>query len=466
MSYIEEKHCGLQNKHLVILTFALLPVLLGCSTFNRIEASDVSSVRFAYITKGTLFPVCLEKWEDVVTKSDINDTVITDESFIRTYTDLINNLKPKKQKERIDLRVVSKVKMKDGKSVFVCFGEDMGILYGKYNMEDSPSMFELLDSVLYGRAFWKQKYSEAFLNAGLDEFLKTKESDELFDRLYNLHIIQEENNTSLFYQEILDKMLFGCSCYSQKVQETLYEETDSVDVNDRLLTVLDSMINNNNYKQSLIESDKASYDDCKFFLFEYGIDDWNARDTLLVSFESFRDSLPLNTKLYGYFNYLGHDFYLIEEFPHNVFVPIKKVMRSVDRGMCEEFSDCFCPHAVFRCSYDLKGNKLIGMEDRSMPDVFEVVEENPRFPGENDGMAAFVDSISVTLSGNYKGESAVVKFVVEKEGSLTNSQVLSINGKSDESLWINIIQKMPKWIPGKHKGKEKRVWVVRKLCLN
>lgn len=221
MSYIEEKHRGLQNKYLVILTFALLPVLLGCSTFNRIEASDVSSVRFAYITKGTLFPVCLEKWEDVVTKSDINDTVITDESFIRTYTDLINNLKPKKQKERIDLRVVSKVKIQNGESVLVSFGEDTGILYGKYNMEDSSSMFELLDSVLYGIVFWKQKYSESFLNAGLDEFLKTKESDELFGRLYNLHIIQEGNNTSLFYQEILDKTM---EMIDKKKTKTYLEE--------------------------------------------------------------------------------------------------------------------------------------------------------------------------------------------------------------------------------------------------
>lgn len=207
MSYIEEKLRGLLNKYLFILVWALLPVFISCSSLECMDASSISSVRFAYITKGTLFPVCLEKWEDVVTKSDINDTLITDESFIRTYTALINNLKPKKQKERIDLRVVSKVKMKNGKSVFVSFGEDTGILYGKCNMEDSSSMFELLDSVLYGRAFWKQKYSIVFLNAGLDDFLKTKESDDLFDRLYNLYIIQEENNTSQFYQEILEKTM-------------------------------------------------------------------------------------------------------------------------------------------------------------------------------------------------------------------------------------------------------------------
>lgn len=92
--------------------------------------------------------------------------------------------------------------------------------------------------------------------------------------------------------------------------------------------------------------------------------------------------------------------------------------------------------------------------------VFNIVEEMPAFPG---GQEALMDYINKSLQ--YPNESkekgiqgrVITQFIVEKDGSISNCTVIR---KVDEDLdaeAIRLTTSMPKWKPGKQRGKEVRV---------
>lgn len=92
--------------------------------------------------------------------------------------------------------------------------------------------------------------------------------------------------------------------------------------------------------------------------------------------------------------------------------------------------------------------------------LFVVVEESPDFPG---GDKARIKYISENIQ--YPEEARVKKiqgtvfisFVVEADGTISNVKVLrGIGGGCDEEA-VRIVENMPKWTPGKTKGKTVRV---------
>ena len=93
-------------------------------------------------------------------------------------------------------------------------------------------------------------------------------------------------------------------------------------------------------------------------------------------------------------------------------------------------------------------------------EIFQIVEEMPDFPG---GVA----KLSEYLQKNIKypqmaRESGIqgrvfVNFVVEPDGSVSNVKVLrSLGGGCDEEA-MRVVKSMPKWKPGKQRGKAVRV---------
>lgn len=92
--------------------------------------------------------------------------------------------------------------------------------------------------------------------------------------------------------------------------------------------------------------------------------------------------------------------------------------------------------------------------------IFTVVESMPGFPG---GEAARIKYLNNNIKyPQMARESGIqgrvfVTFVVEKDGSVTDVRVLrGIGGGCDEEA-IRVIQNMPKWQPGKQRGKPVRV---------
>lgn len=92
--------------------------------------------------------------------------------------------------------------------------------------------------------------------------------------------------------------------------------------------------------------------------------------------------------------------------------------------------------------------------------VFDVVEQMPEFPG---GMAALMKYLSshikypVVAEENGIQGRVIVTFVVEKNGSITDIQVVKSVDPSLDKEAIRVCKSMPKWIPGKQNGSSVRV---------
>lgn len=88
--------------------------------------------------------------------------------------------------------------------------------------------------------------------------------------------------------------------------------------------------------------------------------------------------------------------------------------------------------------------------------IFKVVETDPEFPGGIDSMYAWIERNLryPTLARNNKIEGKVyVTFVVGKDGSISNAKILCDIGGGCGAEVIRIVNQMPRWIPGKQRGK-------------
>ncbi len=104
-----------------------------------------------------------------------------------------------------------------------------------------------------------------------------------------------------------------------------------------------------------------------------------------------------------------------------------------------------------------------GFKDEEVTDeaeIFEVVESWPEFPGGNSALYAFLGNNlvypelakEIGISGK-----VYLNFVVEKDGSITDVKVIrGIGGGCDEEA-LRVVNKMPKWTPGKQRGIPVRV---------
>lgn len=99
-------------------------------------------------------------------------------------------------------------------------------------------------------------------------------------------------------------------------------------------------------------------------------------------------------------------------------------------------------------------------EEISEPEIFMVVEESPQFPGGDEMRLKF-------LSENLKYPQAAreasvegtvyISFVIETDGTITNTRIVRGIGQGCDEEALRVIQLMPKWQPGKQRGKPVRV---------
>ena len=112
-------------------------------------------------------------------------------------------------------------------------------------------------------------------------------------------------------------------------------------------------------------------------------------------------------------------------------------------------------------SADVEETEAIYVEEER---IFEVVEENPEFPGGTAAlMKYFKDNIKyprVSRDNNSQGK-AFVRFTVNSDGSIQDVEVIKSSGDIylDKEA-IRVIEAMPKWKPGRQLGKAVRVKFV------
>ena len=92
--------------------------------------------------------------------------------------------------------------------------------------------------------------------------------------------------------------------------------------------------------------------------------------------------------------------------------------------------------------------------------VLEKAEVMPEFPGGEQAMMKFVaENVQYPEEAKEKEISGrvMVGFIVEKDGSISDVKVAKgIGGGCDEEA-VRVVKAMPKWKPGKEKGKPVRV---------
>jgi protein TonB len=93
-------------------------------------------------------------------------------------------------------------------------------------------------------------------------------------------------------------------------------------------------------------------------------------------------------------------------------------------------------------------------------EIFQVVEQMPEFPGGMQALMAYLSKNikypSVAQDNGIQGR-VLVSFVVNKDGSIVDPEVIkSVDAALDKEA-MRVIKAMPKWNPGKQRGKPVRV---------
>jgi protein TonB len=92
--------------------------------------------------------------------------------------------------------------------------------------------------------------------------------------------------------------------------------------------------------------------------------------------------------------------------------------------------------------------------------VFVVVESMPSFPGGDAALFKYLnDNIKYPVIAQESGIQGrvICQFVVNRDGSIVDIEVVRSVDKSLDAEAIRVIKNMPKWSPGKQRGKTVRV---------
>ena len=92
--------------------------------------------------------------------------------------------------------------------------------------------------------------------------------------------------------------------------------------------------------------------------------------------------------------------------------------------------------------------------------VFVVVESMPAFPGGDAALFKYLnDNIKYPVIAQESGIQGrvICQFVVNRDGSIVDIEVVRSVDKSLDAEAIRVIKNMPRWTPGKQRGKTVRV---------
>lgn len=99
-------------------------------------------------------------------------------------------------------------------------------------------------------------------------------------------------------------------------------------------------------------------------------------------------------------------------------------------------------------------------EEAEEAQVFFIVEEMPEFPGGEAALRAFIaKSINYPVIAQENGiqGKVYVTFVVDKDGGISEAKIARGVDSSLDKEALRVVNSLPKWKPGKQRGKPVRV---------
>ena len=100
------------------------------------------------------------------------------------------------------------------------------------------------------------------------------------------------------------------------------------------------------------------------------------------------------------------------------------------------------------------------VEEEATDEIFVVVEQQPEFPGGTTALMKFLgDNIKYPVIAQENGIQGrvIANFVVERDGSISDVQIIRGQDPSLDKEAVRVIKTMPKWKPGQQRGKPVRV---------
>jgi TonB family protein len=93
-------------------------------------------------------------------------------------------------------------------------------------------------------------------------------------------------------------------------------------------------------------------------------------------------------------------------------------------------------------------------------EIIDAIESMPRFPGEGESLWKYVNTNSIytrqAIDEGIEG-TVFVQFWIERDGSISNPKVIRSLSHELDSISLNIVQNMPKWVPATQRDKPVKV---------
>lgn len=109
---------------------------------------------------------------------------------------------------------------------------------------------------------------------------------------------------------------------------------------------------------------------------------------------------------------------------------------------------------------ELNNNRII-IKDETPQKPFESVEQMPKFPGGDTELMRFISNNikypPIAAENGIEGR-VVIRFVVGKDGHVSDINVLRPLDPSCDKEAIRVVKMMPKWIPGMQNGRSVAVY--------
>ena len=109
---------------------------------------------------------------------------------------------------------------------------------------------------------------------------------------------------------------------------------------------------------------------------------------------------------------------------------------------------------------DTESDEDLEIVEEDDEEVFMVVENMPKFPGGDLGLMKYIQKNvkypPIAKEYNITGK-VYISFVVDKSGSVTNVKVVRGVDENLDAEAVRVIKSLPKYKPGKQRGKPVRV---------
>ena len=132
---------------------------------------------------------------------------------------------------------------------------------------------------------------------------------------------------------------------------------------------------------------------------------------------------------------------------------------------------CICLSVFTACEsqmIDLASTRATTTTGSQTADSLFVDDEQPAsFPGGQEALLAFLDQ-NVVYPADYEDCAqgrVVVSFTIDIDGSIVEPKIIRSLAKELDAEALRVVSLMPKWIPAKEKGKNKRTEYVLPILI-